>query len=416
MALGAVAVAGAVAAAGVGLRDWLATRNVADSARREVAARRFARAEGPLRAWLRARPGHAEPHYLAAVVAVELGRPQEAIGELARARALGHPPEPIDRLDAILRARAGRSSEAEPVLRRLLDHSDAPDPEADEALARIYLEAYNLPAAARLLDRWARDAPDDPRPYLWRVEVDTRLDPDPAAQVRDYRAAIARDPTLDSARLGLADALRRAGRPDEAAAEYEAYLARKPDAPAGHLGAGLVALDRGDRNAAIRHLDRAVALAPGDAPTLSARAGIELTRGEAAAALSLLDRAVRADPFDAEVRHRRGLALARLGRADEARAEREQAARLRADERRLGEVQQALVRDPKSLDLQAEVARWMVEHGREPEGLRWARKVLGERPGHPAANRLMAEFHRRRGEAGLANYFRSRAVEATAPR
>ncbi len=415
-AVGVTAASVATIAALAAIGEGLAVRHTAAVARREVSARRFVEAEGPLRRWLRGRPRQAEPHYLGAVVAVGLGRPQEAINELARARALGHPTGPIDRLDAILRARAGRASEAEPVLRRLLDRSDAPDPEAAEALARIYLESYDFPAAGRVLDRWARDAPDDPRPHLWRVEVDTRLDPDRSAPIRDYRAALARDPSLDPARLRLADALRDVGRPDEAAVEYDAYLARKPDDPAGHLGAGLVALDRGDSDAATRHLDRALALAPAAAAALSARAWVALSRGEPAEALALLDRAVRSDPFDVEVRHRRGLALARLGRADEARSEQEEAARLREDARRLSEIQQALVRDPKSHDLQAQVARWMLTHGHDDEGLRWARKVLRERPDHPASNRLMAEYHDRRGESGLANYYRSRSAEPTTSR
>jgi tetratricopeptide (TPR) repeat protein len=407
---GLAAGAMALVAALVPLRGWLAIRGAAASARRELAARRFAEAEGPLRRWLDARPRESEPHYLVAVVAVGLGRPQEAINELARARALGHPPGPIDRLDAILRARAGRGSEAEPVLRRLLDRSDAHDPEAAEALARIYLEDYNFPAAARALDRWVRDAPDDPRPHLGRVEVDTRLGHDASAPLRDYRAALARDPGLAPARLGLAEALRRAGRPDEAAAEYAAYLALRPDDGAGHLGAGLIALDRGDPGAAAVHLDRAIALTPESAPALSARAGIALLEGEDAAALAMLDRAVRADPFDVEARHRRGLALARLGRPAEARDEGERVARLRDDARRLGEIQQALVRDPKSPDLQAEVARWMIDHGHDEEGLRWARKALRDRPDHPASNRLMVEHHDRRGEPGLANYYRTRSA------
>ena len=45
----------------------------------------------------------------------------------------------------------------------------------------------------------------------------------------------------------------------------------------------------------------------------------------------------------------------------------------------MGELQRALVANPGDLALQAEVARWMIEHGHEEEGVRWARKILGER-------------------------------------
>ena len=110
-----------------------------------------------------------------------------------------------------------------------------------------------------------------------------------------------------------------------------------------------------------------------------------------------------------EIRHRRGLCLARLGRHDEARAEQEEAARLREDDQRLSKLQQALVANPGDPRLQGEVMRWMFEHGHEEEGLRWARKILGERPNDPEANRLMAEYHERGGNPGLANYYRLQA-------
>ncbi len=411
----AVAVTIALAAAGVLIRGEVAARSAARAARRALADRRFAEAEVALGRWLRARPRSAEAHYLKARVALGLGRPQEVVDGLARARALGYPAAHVDRLDAIVRAQAGRYAEAEPVLRRVLEGSRAPDPEASEALARVYLQTYQFRAAAAVIDRWIREAPDDAKPYLWRTEVNTRLKSDQSAQVRDYRAALERDPSLDRARLGLADELRLSGRGDEAGPVYASYIARKPGDPAGHLGAGLVALDRGDEAGAIPHLDRTLELDPADTAALSARAAIAGHQGEHAAALALLDRAVRIHPRDVEIRHRRGLCLARLGRHDEARVEQEVAARLREDDLRFDKLQKALIANPANPGLQGEVARWLIEHGHEEEGLRWARKILGERPNDPEANRLMAEYHERGGNPGLMNYYRLQAKAPSPP-
>ncbi len=412
----AVGVTLVLVAVGVLIRGEVAARSAARATRRALADRRFAEAEVALGRWLRARPRSAEAHYLKARVALGLGRPQEAVDELARARVLGHPAAPSDRLDAIIRAGAGRYAEAEPVLRRVLANSEAPDPEAAEALARVYLQTFQFHAAAAVIDRWIREAPGDAKPYLWRTEVNTRLEKDSSAQIRDYRAALERDPTLDRARLGLADELRLAGRGEEAGPEYGSYIARRPDDPAGHLGAGLVALDRDDQAGAIRHLDRTLELDPANAAALSARAAIAVRRGEDAAALALLDRAVRINPHDVEIRHRRGLCLARLGRHDEARAEQQVAARLREDDQRLNKLQRALVANPGDPGLQGEVARWMIEHGHEEEGLRWARKILGEKANHPEANRLMADYHERGGNPGLANYYRLQAKAPSPPK
>ena len=135
----------ALVAAGAVIRGEVAARSAARAARRAVAGRRFAEAEESIGAWLRERPGAAEAHFLKARVALGLGRTQDAIDELARARALGHPDAPIDRLDAIIRAKAGRHAEAEPVLRRVLAGSTTPDPEAaEESLEIIAEEAERL--------------------------------------------------------------------------------------------------------------------------------------------------------------------------------------------------------------------------------------------------------------------------------
>ncbi|WZP00349.1 tetratricopeptide repeat protein [Isosphaeraceae bacterium EP7] len=406
----------ALAAVGVWHLGEIPARTTARAARRAVADSQFDEADATLGRWLLMRPRSAEAYYLKARVALARKKPQEAVAGLAAARALGYPAAPLDRLDAIIRANAGRHAEAEPVLRRVLEESKAPDPEAAEALARVYLETYRFQDAAVVIDRWMRDAPDDAKPYLWRTEVNSRLKKDSIAQIRDYRAALDRDPTLDRARLGLAGELRLAGRHAEAASVYDSYIDRNPDEPAGHLGAGLVALDRGDDASAILHLDRTLELAPVNSAALSARAAIAVRRREDTAALDLLDRAVRITPHDVEIRHRRGLCLARLGRRDEARAEQVVAARLREDAQRLGKLQLALVTNPGDLGLQGEIAHWMIEHGHEEEGIRWARKILDERPNDLEANRMMVEYHERGGSPGLANYYRLQAKETPPPK
>ena len=106
------------------------------------------------------------------------------------------------------------------------------------------------------------------------------------------------------------------------------------------------------------------------------------------------------------VRHSRGLALMRLGRADEARTEHAAANRLRKDLDRLNKARSQLIDSPNDRESQLEIARWMFEHAHEQEGVRWALKIVGERPDDPDASRLLADFHERRGEMGLANFYR----------
>jgi predicted Zn-dependent protease len=126
---------------------------------------------------------------------------------------------------------------------------------------------------------------------------------------------------------------------------------------------------------------------------------------EAGKALTRWLRAVP-DACDMTVRHSRGLALMRLGRADEARAEQAAASVLRKDLDRLNEARSRLIASPTDRQSQLEIARWMFDHAHEQEGLRWAQKILVDRPDDPEAGRLLADYHQRRGDTGLANFYR----------
>ncbi len=122
------------------VRDELAIRTDAQAARRLVAAGKYQEASAPLERWIKAKPNAAEPHFLAARGAIGLRLFDLGLAELNRARMLGYPAEAIDRERGIALSRAGRLTEAEPILRKLLmaGRDKKPDPEADEALAKCY--------------------------------------------------------------------------------------------------------------------------------------------------------------------------------------------------------------------------------------------------------------------------------------
>ena len=62
---------------------------------------------------------------------------------------------------------------------------------------------------------------------------------------------------------------------------------------------------------------------------------------------------------------------------------------------------------PHDEHLQTELARWMLAHGYDKEGEKWARKVLGEHPGNPETCLLLADYHERLGQWDLAQYYRA---------
>lgn len=408
-----ILVVGLAAGGVLGRRLWVSAQ-LRTAARQAVAAGRYSEARGRLERWLKTAPDSAEAHDLMARVALGTDRPGDVAAHMKRAEALGHPRPELDLLLAIVDAKQGRHGEAAPVLSRAFAAARGPDPLLDEALARVYIETFQLTKAVPVIERWAREAPHNPKPYLWRVEIDRRQMDDPGAVVRDYREALRRDPNLAEARLGLADELRAAHHCAEARPEYDAYLTLKPDDPAGHLGAGRNALELGDEGAAVRHLNRVLELDPRHAQGHRERAEIALRRGENALALSHLDRAAESDPEDVKIRYSRALALSRVGRSQEAEAERALVGRLREDGTQIDRLRRRLVQNPQDTALQCEAARWMFEHGHADEGVRWAEKVLRDRPGDPEACRLLADHYQRSGNAGLANFYRLHTPAGTA--
>jgi tetratricopeptide (TPR) repeat protein len=274
----------------------------------------------------------------------------------------------------------------------------------------MYLGSFRLGEAAAVIDRWMREAPRDARPYLLQTEIDTRNNAKPELIIARYRDALARDPELDQARLGLANQLGQNYRFAEAAVEYAAYLARRPTDPMGYLGAGQIAAELGQYAEATRLLDQALTLLPQDSEVLAARADVELRKSNPEAALSYFDRAVKSDPFDYRIRYQRMLILARLGRTAEASSERAILDHLADDQKHFSKISRELRRNPLSAGLRSEAARWLMGHGHEDEAIEWANLVLNSDPSHPAMNRLLADYYRKKGQVGLANFHEAHAA------
>jgi tetratricopeptide (TPR) repeat protein len=408
-------VAAVVVAVAGGLGFWAWSRAL-DRDEQAVRTREGAAARAALARWLARTPDAPAAQLWRARFALADRAFPEADAALQRARALHAPADELRRVSAIADALVGHFAESEPLLRQAFNEDPTPDPLLDEALARVYLETYDLQRAGVALKRWMRDAPRDAKPYLWRVEIDTRLG-DARAVEADYRAALARDPTAPKARLGLADCLRQAHKNADAANEYAAYLTLKPDDPAGQLGAGRNAAELGDADAARLHLERAAALASDSAESHRVLADVLTRRGAFADALKHYNRAVALDPYDLEARHGRGLVFARLDRPEEARADQAEATRLRADLSVLTSAQAKLVKAPRDREAQLVVTRWLFDHGKSPEAIRWAESILRDQPDQPEVCRLLADHYQRIGQIGLANYYRARVdTSATAPR
>jgi predicted Zn-dependent protease len=246
--------------------------------------------------------------------------------------------------------------------------------------------------------------PGDARPYFLRTEIDTRTAVPTEIIIARYRAALERDPNHDQARLRLADALRSGHRSDEAKVEYSLYIKRRPEDPLGYYGAGQNALQLGNLNEAASYLDQALSLNQADPVVMGARATVDIRRGCLNSALALLDQAVKLDPFDSTNRYQRMLVLFRQGKRGAAESEQVQIEQIHKDEKEFSEISLLLRGSPLDAKLRSRAAQWLMDHGHEAEAVDWAKLVLRTAPSDPTMNRLLADFYRRTGNVGLANF------------
>ncbi len=381
----------------------LAARQDARTARRCLDEGRLDEAASVLDRWERIQPRAAELHFLRARLAWARNELSSVQKELASARALGCPATATAELRGLLLARTHQTAEAEPLLQQAIDHPGRVNPDVAEALAHIYLGEFRLNRAAGVLERWMRDWPDDARPFFLQTEIDTRNRASDDVILAHLQAALERDPTLDQARLRLAEMLRSLHRNREAAVEYASFQSRRPTDPQGYLGAGQNALDLADLAEAVRCLDRALELSPHDPVILGARAAAAIRQGRDDAARGYLDRAVKADPYDYSNRYQRMLLLNREGKKTEADAERLTLEQIRRDQAEFADLGRQLERDPLNPRLRRQAATWLMTHGHEEEAIDWAKLVLQADPADPAMNRLLADYYQRTGNLGLAN-------------
>ncbi len=203
----------------------------------------------------------------------------EAAAAIAQAGKLGFDPDRLIPLTGIHQARAGKINEAEPMLREAFDRKQEPSIEVAKELARIYLSSYRLPQAAVAIERWRTLDPRNPKPYMWSNEVGSRSDVEPSILIRNYQAALERDPNLDKARLGLAEQLSKERRFDEAEQEYLEYLRRNPKDASALVGLGRNAFQDGDLDGATKCFEEALKIDPRQPEALKELAQTDLRLG-----------------------------------------------------------------------------------------------------------------------------------------
>jgi predicted Zn-dependent protease len=386
--------------------DRYRTFRLARVVRESFAAGQYDGARENLKRWLKERPASGEAQYYNAWDALSRNQPREAVEAIDLARKLGYDSERLDCLTAIYHARADRFSQAEPALERAFLDQTGPREMVAKELAKIYLMSYRLDRAATAIERWRALAPQDPEPCLWSNEIASRSNAETAVLIQNYRAALDRDPNLDKARLGLAQELSKDRRFEEAEQEFDAYLKRKPKDTAAFLGLGRNAFQQGKIEEADRYWETGLQTNPRDPETLKELGQLDLRLGRIEQACQRLKLLNEIEPYDHEIRYSYAQALKLAGDTGQSRKQLELATRLRKEHDQIVQLRYSVLKNPGDLDSRFQIARWMMEHGHEDEGLKWTKEILRADPGHALTHGVLADYYGKHGEPGLANFHR----------
>jgi tetratricopeptide (TPR) repeat protein len=232
--------------------------------------------------------------------------------------------------------------------------------------------------------------------------------------IQNFRAALERDPNLDQARLGLAQQLSKDRRFEEAEQEFLAYLQRNPKETAAFLGLGRNAFQQGNIEKAVEFFENALSINPRDPLALKELGQIDLRLGRVQKACERLKLLSQIEPYDHEVRYSYAQALKMSGDYIQSRSELEVAARLRKEHDLIVQLRYVVLKNPQDMGARFQIAKWMMEHGHEDEGLKWTKEILRADPRHAPTHGVLADYYGKHGEPGLANYHRLSAQDGGA--
>jgi tetratricopeptide (TPR) repeat protein len=293
-----------------------------------------------------------------------------------------------------------------------------------------YWHAHALTCLNALLDR----EPHHPQALLMRARVweyrvfkgDTEREED---ALRDYQRAVEVKPTFE-ARLGLAAALYRVGRPLEALSEYEQLRPAQPHNPEVLLGLARCRYALHDVDEARRLLDELLALGgrsqkagtnsqesevSGLAPdsclltprvrgaALLERGRLALHAGQLADAESWLRQAASlASRGDCEALRVLERCLEAASEMEDARKCREEIAQRSAEVLDMERLTLQANKEPRNVPLRYEVAMRQMRLGREEDGVAALFFVLDQEPWHSGAHEAVADFFERTGQPARA--------------
>lgn len=144
----------------------------------------------------------------------------------------------------------------------------------------------------------------------------------------EYEHAIALDPHLDAARLGLGEALMQQGKYDQAAEQFAKVLELQPENSAARLQLGVLYGRQGKYDEAVAAFSEVLRQEPDNAAAHNNLGNVLTLQGKEEEAVRHFEKAVELNPNHASARNNLALAYKKLGRTADAIAEYQTAIKL----------------------------------------------------------------------------------------
>jgi Tfp pilus assembly protein PilF len=372
---------------------------------------RYAEARDELNQALRYRPGSATLHLLAARVARQMGKFEEAETHLQRCEALQGKQTDEQYLERLmLRAQSEDINEVLPALWEYVAQQKPQAPLVLEALTTAYLATTRNAAVQDCLTRWLDLEPDNIQALILQAVLAQRVG-NPILATDCYTRALELDPDRTDIRLDLVWVLLAHGKHRQAVAHCNRLLEQDRNAHVALLALARARRGLGELPAARDCIERCLAVKPDYLDGLIEAAHLALDQQRYGDAEKYLRRALPLDPHNREVHYNLTVCLPHLGRAAEAAKHKRKVDQIDKEFFRREKLKAELSRRPEDPDLLYELGANCLRNGLGGEGLAWLRRALEAAPEHQPSHKLLTTYFENQGDKDRAAIHRTHVRE-----
>ncbi|HET6883872.1 MAG TPA: tetratricopeptide repeat protein [Pirellulales bacterium] len=348
----------------------------------------------------------AELAFLLAVANRRAGQTNVARECLEEARRLGWSANDLQREEHLLQFQSGDTEQAEQHLLALLG-GDCPNDvaaEVYECLVMGYLSAMRLGDAKLCLDYWAAWQPDSIVMNLMRADI-YRTTRDRLREVTAYEAILKVDSSHFRATKQLADAYLEVKDVPAALKNYQKCAELRPDDPSLLVYQAICHRRLGEVEAARQLLSEATTKPLDDVAkslAFTEMGQLALSDKEYERAVDFFQQATQFASLNSSAEYALGLALARLGKQEEADAHIERSQEMDADYTRYVDLVGEIMSDPTNPQFRCQAGLMALDGGARKEAFSWLQSALRCDPTHAETHEALARYYREGGREDLA--------------